>query len=99
MITTEAIDARFSDPELHGSDHAVDELRILKIQFPHIGPVVGGDRLSGHTVQHKKIGMLLYPGMISSRMIRYPINDHFHSSIMDGIHQRCPVVHSTEFRV
>ena len=90
-VAAEAVDIGFAEPELHGVSHCGTHLRVGVVELIHVGPVVGAEHLA-LLVAGIPVRMVLHPCIVTTGVVRNPVDNHFHAGIVCGAHHLAEVV-------
>ena len=89
VVAAVAVDAHFRHPVLQGVLHRGPELLLAEVQLGHVLPlsVLGGPGDAAVGLVLVPLRMLGQPHVVPGGMVGHPVEHHFHSLGLGGVHQ------------
>ena len=99
-VAAETVDTDLLDPEFHGVDHRLAEIRVVEVQVRHIVPAGAGrtDDVAGFVVG-VPFRMVLDPRIVPGSVVGDPVDDDGHAALVGAVHEGLEVHEGAEFRV
>ena len=99
-IAAETVHADLDDPELHGVDHGLAELRVVEIQVRDIVPAgAGGMDDFAILIMGVPLRMFLDPGIVPGGVVGDPVDDDGHALFVGVGDEGLEVFQGAEFRI